>query len=222
MEIGVDTSVIAIDEEGWKLSRYIEAAEDLSYDNPTHLSRAVEQIRQFHATGATCDYSVDLLKEGDRLQGLASAKKGDLSTRFSPLHDQLVRLWHYVELDGVPKVLCHNDTYAVNWIVGEDVLCMIDWEYAGMNDPFNDIATMTVRDGLSMEKNEELLHLFLGHVPSLEERRHDYAINALCAWYWFNWSLFKDTLGEDGFFMLPAWRALNTYLPLALDMYEGN
>lgn len=221
VEIGIDSSVLAIDEAGWKLSRYIDAVSDLSYDDADHLVRAVEQIRQFHATGVRCDYEVNLLEEGDRLQKLASAKKGDLAGRFADLHEQLIRLWHYVELDGVPKVLCHNDTYAVNWIVGEDALCMIDWEYAGMNDPFNDIATMTVRDGLSIEKNEELLQLFLGHDPTFEERRHDYAINALCGWYWFNWSLFKDTLGEDGFFMLPSWRALNTYLPLALAMYEG-
>lgn len=33
---------------------------------------------------------------------------------------------------------------------------------------------------------------------------------------------FKDTLGEDGFFMLRSWRALNLYLPLALEMYGDN
>ena len=131
-----------------------------------------------------------------------------------------MRLWHHVELDAVPKVLCHNDTYAVNWIVSDDSYCLIDWEYAGMNDPYNDIATLTVRDGLTRSKNDEILALFVGHEPTFCERRHDFAINALCGWYWYNWALFKDTLDEDGFFMLPSWRALNEYLPLALEMYD--
>lgn len=221
IDLGIDSSVIAIDTQGWKLSCYIEAVSEFSYDNPEHLAKGIAQIKEFHASGATCEHCVNLLDEGDRLQGLACSKKGDLKSRYNYLHDDLIRLWHYVELDGVPKVLCHNDTYAVNWIVGKDGLCLIDWEYAGMNDPYNDIATLTVRDGLSREKNEELLRLFVGGEPTFEQRRHDYAINALCGWYWFNWSLFKDTLGEDGFFMLPSWCGLNTYLPLALDMYDN-
>lgn len=97
---------------------------------------------------------------------------------------------------------------------------MIDWEYAGMNDPMGDLATMVVRDGLSLEKGDEILALYFGREPSFVERRHAYGAFALTAWYWVCWCLFKDTLGEDGFFMLPSWRALDCYLPMALRMYE--
>ena len=164
---------------------------------------------------------VDLLAEGDRLLELASPRKSEAAARLAGLRRGLSRVWHHVELDEWPRVLCHNDTYAVNWIVGDEGLCMIDWEYAGMNDPMNDLATMVVRDGLTREKGDEILGLYFGREPSPEERRHAYGVFALCAWYWVCWCLFKDTLGEDGFFMLPSWRALNRYLPLALEMYEG-
>lgn len=36
--------------------------------------------------------------------------------RLAGLRRRLGRVWHHVELDEWPKVLCHNDTYAVNWI----------------------------------------------------------------------------------------------------------
>lgn len=219
IELGIDYSVIDIGEEGWKLSRYVESGR--AFDYGRDLEAGVTQIRRFHESGTTCAHSVDLLAEGDRLLGLASARKGDLEARYSGLHEGLVRLWHHVELDGVPKVLCHNDTYAVNWIVGDEGLCLIDWEYAGMNDPMNDLCTMTVRDGLSREVADEILAMYLGHEPCRSELRHYYGVMALCGWYWFAWSLFKDTLAEDGFFMLPSWRALNAYLPLALSIYEG-
>ncbi len=221
VELGIDSSVIAIDEAGWKLSHYVEATCDFSYDDPEHMAAGIAQVKEFQAKAPACDYHVNLLFEGDRLQRLASNKKGDLARKHAATRAKLERLWHFCELDGVPKVLCHNDTYAVNWIVSESGYCLIDWEYAGMNDPYNDIATLTVRDGLPRAKNDELLRLFVGGEPTFEQRRHDYAVNALCGWYWFNWSLFKDTLGEDGFFMLPSWHALNEYLPLALDMYEN-
>lgn len=220
VKLGIDSSVIAIKKAGWKLSRYVDSSRPFSYE--TDLAQGIAQIRAFHESGETCAYQVDLLSEGERLMKLASAKKGDLMAAYGELHAKLVRLWHFIELDSAKKVLCHNDTYAVNWIVGDDALCLIDWEYAGMNDPMNDLATLTVRDGLSQETADHILELYLQRKPNKQELRHYYGIMALCGWYWFSWSLFKDTLAEDGFFMLPSWRALNKYLPLALSLYEGS
>lgn len=221
IELGIDSSVIDIDEDGWKLSHYVDSDRAFSYDDD--LAAGIAQIRTFHESGIACDHEVNLLAEGERLMGLAHAKKGDLLARYKDLHEGLVRLWHHTELDASPRVLCHNDTYAVNWIVGTDgQLHLIDWEYAGMNDPMNDLATLTARDGLPQEKADEVLELYLGRKATPKERRHYYGIIALCGWYWFSWSVFKDTLGEDGFFMLPSWRALNKYLPLALSLYEGD
>lgn len=222
LQLGIDYSVIDICEEGWKLSRFVHSSRSFDYDNPDDLAAGVSQIRMFHESGATCQHSVDLLAEGDRLLSLASPKKGDIVNRLAGVRRDLVRLWHYVELDEWPKALCHNDTYAVNWIVGIEGLCLIDWEYAGMNDPMNDLATMVVRDGLTVEKGDEILALYFRRKPSFEEKRHAYGSFALCAWYWMCWCLFKDTLGEDGYFMLPSWRSLNRYLPMALGMYEGD
>lgn len=220
IELGIDPSVIAIGEDGWKLSRFVEAAHAFDYDNAEDLVAGVAQIRTLHSCEATCDHEVNLLAEGDRLMGLASNMKGNLASRLADRRTSLERLWHHVELDGAPKVLCHNDTYAVNWICGASEICLIDWEYAGMNDPMNDLATMVVRDGLSQAKYDEIVRLYLQREPSTAETRHAYGVCALCAWYWVNWALFKDTLGEDGYFMLNSWRALNHYLPLALDMYD--
>ena len=221
IDLGVDYSVIAISEQGWKLSRYVESSRAFSCHDPRDLAAGIAQIRAFHESGAVCSHEVDLLAEGDRLLALAASKKGDLAARYAGLHGDLVRLWHLVELDEVPKVLCHNDTYAVNWIVGDEGQCLIDWEYAGMNDPFNDLATLVVRDGLTLEEGDAAIEAYLGRAPGDGERRHAYGVFALSGWYWFCWSLFKDTLGEDGFFMLPSWRGVNRYLPLALGMYEG-
>lgn len=222
MELGIDPSVIDISPEGWKLSRFVPSSRAFDPDNPADLAGGVAQIKSFHESGAVCDLKVDLLSEGDRLLELASPRKGEAVGRLADLRRKLGRVWHHVELDEWPKVLCHNDTYAVNWIAGDDGLCMIDWEYAGMNDPMNDLATIVVRDGLSLEKGDEVLALYFGRAVTFEEKRHAYGVFALCAWYWTCWCLFKDTLGEDGFFMLPSWRGLNRYLPLALEMYEGD
>lgn len=221
-DLGIDYSVIDISPDGRKLSRFVPSKRKFDYKDRDDLATGVAQIRKLHESGATCAHVTDLLHEGDRLLSLAATSKGDLATWLSDIRSRIERVWHHVELDGWPKVLCHNDTYAVNWIMGQDGPCLIDWEYAGMDDPMEDLATMSVRDGLSRQKYDEILTLYFGRDPSFEEKRHAYGVASLSGWYWFSWALFKDTLGEDGCFMLSAWTALNTYSELAIHMYESD
>lgn len=222
IDLEIDASVIAIDETGWKLSTYIDSVKQFSYEDIDLLEKGINQILKFQEASKAldCEYEVNLLSEGYRLQGLAANKKNGIVDRNTEIYKKLQRLERFFQLDEWEKTLCHNDTYIVNWIVGEDALCLIDWEYAGLNDPVNDIATLIVRDGLDDKIAEKIMSLYFKQEPSFEQRRHAYACFALCGWYWYNWSLFKDTLGEDGFFMLNSWRAMNKYLPLALEMYE--
>lgn len=220
IKLGIDSSVLAISEDGWKLSRYVHTSKSFDYSDTQILQKSIEFIHKFHNASAKCNHIINLLEEGDRLLKLAENKKGKLLDNYTNIRKDLEKLWHFTELDGVEKVLCHNDIYAVNWLVNNNDLCLIDWEYAGINDPVNDIATSVVRDDLPDQLTETMLTMFYGHVPQIEERRHAYGIFALCAWYWYCWSLFKDTLGEDGFFMLSSWRGLRKYLPKALRLYE--
>jgi len=41
---------------------------------------------------------------------------------------------------NVPKVPCHCDYQPTNLVISGDKLYVLDWEFAGMNDPFYDIA----------------------------------------------------------------------------------
>ena len=222
IELGLDYSVIDIDASGWKLSHYIDHIREFNSSNLDDLKNGIASIRRFHESGATCDFCFDLLSEGDRLIKLAFPKKGESIEEFYSFRNDLQKIWHYVELDGWQKVLCHNDIYSVNWIVGENGYCLIDWEYAGMNDPTNDLAVFVVRDGLSDDVREEIFNIYFDGEITLKQRRHAYGVFALSSWYWLAWCLYKDTLGEDGFFMLNCWRGLQKYVPLALEMYKEN
>jgi thiamine kinase-like enzyme len=49
---------------------------------------------------------------------------------------------------GALLVPCHNDLLAANFIHDGDRLWLVDWEYAGMGDPFFDLANFAVNNGL--------------------------------------------------------------------------
>jgi thiamine kinase-like enzyme len=65
---------------------------------------------------------------------------------------------------------CHNDIVAAN-IIGYQAPKLIDWEYAGDNDPFYDLASLIGYHGLQAESAETLLNAYTGGATA-EDREH--------------------------------------------------
>jgi thiamine kinase-like enzyme len=75
-------------------------------------------------------------------------------------------------LDSTPstKALCHNDLLNANFLVEEGRLRVVDWEYAGMGDPFFDLANFSTNHELDDDDDRVLLHAYFDEV-----RDDDYA-----------------------------------------------
>ena len=61
---------------------------------------------------------------------------------------------------AAPTVTCHNDLLAANFIDDGERVWVVDWEYAGMGDPFFDLANFAVNNGLDEEGEAELLEAY--------------------------------------------------------------
>lgn len=98
---------------------------------------------------------------------------------------------------------------------------LIDWEYAGMNYAANDICCITCRYDWSEEQIERYFEAFVGRELTEDEHRFYWAMHCICAFYWFNWGLYKGSVGDDdGFFFLPAYRNFCKYIDRAIVSYE--
>ena len=151
-ELEVDKSVIWIDESGWKLSYFVQNMIPCDFEkHPEQLKKAMEYLRQMHETKVDVEIKeFDVVNEGKKLMKIAAASKGNLLSEFSELISKIERLNDYIKSDairlGIEKVLCHNDTYEPNYLATEKGdLYLIDWEYAGMNYPANDISCILCR-----------------------------------------------------------------------------
>jgi thiamine kinase-like enzyme len=58
---------------------------------------------------------------------------------------------------GAPLRSCHNDLLAANFIGDGSQLWIVDWEYAGMGDPYFDLANFAVNNGLDELGERRLL-----------------------------------------------------------------
>ncbi len=83
------------------------------------------------------------------------------------------------KLPIVEKVPCHLDLQIANVLATEDKIYFVDWECAGMADPFFDLASASASEELSDPDMYALLSLYLGQLPTQEEREHLYALRIL-------------------------------------------
>src|ERR1035438_803414 len=60
-----------------------------------------------------------------------------------------------------PAVLGHNDLLNANFLF-DDRVRIVDWEYAGMSDPFFDLANVSVNNGFPVDAEIALLRHYVG------------------------------------------------------------
>lgn len=220
-QLGIDKTFIAMDvSEGWKISHFMKNCKPLSYANKHDLKSVMEMLKRLHDCKVSSPYEINTFLEAERLLNIASHKSSALLLDFKPLKDKIEKLYHLTELDGFPKTLCHNDTYNVNFLVNDKEINIIDWEYSGYGDPANDIGSIICRHPFTDEEIDELLQFYFGRDITPKEYRHFMAYIAISGWYWFCWSLCKDSLGDDfGFYFLESYTTAQRFSNKALKLY---
>ena len=63
---------------------------------------------------------------------------------------------------------CHNDFLPGNLIDDGERIRIVDWEYAGMGDPFFDLGNFSVNNDLSADEDAALLEAYDGERPRRE------------------------------------------------------
>ncbi len=64
----------------------------------------------------------------------------------------------------MPLTTCHDDLLNANFLLEGDHCWVVDYEYAGMGDPFFDLGNLSINNGLDEPAQELLLRLYFGDV----------------------------------------------------------
>ena len=119
---------------------------------------------------------------------------------------------------NVPKVPCHCDYQPTNLVISADKLYVLDWEFAGMNDPFYDIACY---GNVGFDKALALLEAYVGHKPTKEELQRLYFHRAFQCLQWFNVAIFKDRVGLSKDLNMDFNAVAFMFLGMAKDLLEN-
>ncbi len=227
-KLGLDKSLIYMDPSGWKISHYIQniiPCDILS--NKKQMKQAMEYVHKTHEIPISDDVKMfDNLEEGLKLMDIASRTKGNLFKEFEEIISKVKLVDSFIKEErekyDIKLVVSHHDVYEPNFISTEEGdFYLIDWEYAGINDPLDDICGIIVRYDYSEEIREFILKSYYGRELTELENRHARGQAIITAFYWFNWGLFKGSVGDDdGFFFLPAYHYLVEHIDEVIKSYE--
>lgn len=121
-------------------------------------------------------------------------------------------------LANVPKVPCHCDYQPTNLVINGDKLYVLDWEFAGMNDPLYDIACY---GNAGFDKALSLLEAYVGHKPDKEELQRLYFHRAFQCLQWYNVAIFKDRIGLSKDLNMDFNAVALFFLNMAKDLLEN-
>jgi thiamine kinase-like enzyme len=131
---------------------------------PVVMAQVAAMLRRLHGTPALPSaFAIFRLVEQQR----------ELADGLPDSYDRLLALAHRIEstLTGPEHapVSCHNDLLTANFVRDGGRVCIVDWEYAGMNDRYFDLGNLSVNNHFDDEHNRALLELYFDE-PVTEAR----------------------------------------------------
>jgi len=191
--LGVDNTLIHIDEdEGWKISKYIETTEEFDFCDLRHIKMLSDKLKCLHDSKRKVGFTFNYKSEADKMieyekfiDALSYRKVEELRQRMLPIFDWLSNHpWQ--------KSLCHNDLYEPNLLVAGDNLTIIDWEFAGDNDIGYDICKLFSLQNSKCEDIDKWLFPYFGRETTGDEKLHLLSCASIIYYYWYVWGIYAS------------------------------
>lgn len=209
-------------DNGYKITEYFENARVCDPDNQNDLRRCMTRLREFHSAKLCVDHTFDIFERIDFYQSLwgniPSVYRDYMQTR-----ENIFSLRGYIDSHKEPYVLTHIDAVPDNFLFtdnGKDIR-LIDWEYAGMQDPHVDIAMFCIYALYDRAQVEQLIDLYFTEGCRRATRIKIYCYIAACGLLWSNWCEYKRNLGvEFGEYSLRQYRYAKDYYKIVRQELE--
>ncbi len=203
-------------ENGYKITGFLEDARVCDPQDPDDTRRCMQRLRAFHEMRLTVGHDFDIFGQIEFYEhlwaGMPSAYRDYPRTK-----EQVFSLKPYIDAHAKDKVLTHMDAVPDNFLFvknadGTEDILLIDWEYAGMQDPLVDVAMFCIYSLYDREQTDDLIDAYFPEGCRRQDRILIYCYIAVCGLLWSNWCEYKRTLGvEFGEYSLRQYRYAKDY-----------
>ena len=207
-------------DNGYKITAYLEDATNCDAENWAEVEACMTKLREFHELNLTVDHRFDIFGQIDFYESLWNGEKSYFKD-YEKTKAAIFELKKWIDTLDKTETLVHIDAVPDNFLFTKDGIRIIDWEYAGMQDPHVDIAMFCIYSLYSKEQVDHLIDLYFKEEVSPMIRTKIYAYIASAGLLWSNWCEYKRSLGIDfGEYSLCQYRYAKEYSKLVLSTLE--
>lgn len=219
-DAGIDTTLVAMEvEEGWRIGRYIEHRR-FDYNDLNDMVRAVMLFRKLHNAPCHVRWNFDLIKKANKIKEQIPPELYGRFPEFEQITQRVYRLAELTKTDGIKRCNIHGDARDDNFLVNEDEIHLIDWEYGGFGDPGFDIGSYVCGGQHTLADIDRILFTYYRRRPTEVQKRHFYAYIAMTGWFYLHWTMMKQSKGQAVGILKEQWYHFAKNLSLvALPMY---
>ena len=202
-QAGVSAEVLFFDEDdGLMLAQYIDGltmnAERLK--NLNRVSRAAHAFRRMHQCGQAFKTRFDVFEKIDEYLALVDKLKAPVPEGYAEVKQEADVVRKVLSANPATLAPCHCDPLAENFIDTGERMYIVDWEYAGNNDPMWDLGDLSVEAEFNAEQDNALLSAYFDGEPPAEQVARMVMYKALCDLLWTLWGVVQhanDNPAED-------------------------
>lgn len=205
---------------GYKITKYINDARVCDPYNDDDVKMCMKKLKGFHQMHLTVDHEFKIFDLIEFYESLWNGKKS-IYRDYEKTKQNVLSLQTYINSFEKEYCLTHIDAVPDNFLITKDDIRLIDWEYAGMQDPHVDLAMFCIYAMYDREHVEKLIDAYFeGNCPK-ETRIKIYCYIAACGFLWSNWCEYKLHLGvEFGEYSLRQYRFGKDYYRIAKEEME--
>jgi thiamine kinase-like enzyme len=161
--LGIAPAVAVADDE-FLVTRFIECRPVSAAELASDPGDAARALRAFHDRGPQLPTRFWVPQLVEDYAAIVLSRGGSLPPSYVHARETAARISRARTL--VEGVSCHNDLLTANLIrssAGE--LLLVDWEYAGLGDPFFDLGNLSINNDFDDDADRRLLTAYLGRPP---------------------------------------------------------
>lgn len=207
---------------GYKITEYLEGARVCDPTSTDDLKKCMKCLRQFHELGLQVEHEFDIFRQIEFYESLWNGVPSGYAD-YQRTKERVFSLKPYINAHRNQKVLTHIDAVPDNFLFapddkGEEAIRLIDWEYAGMQDPHVDIAMFCIYSMYDKAQVDRLIDIYFENECLEDTRVKIYCYIAACGLLWSNWCEYKRSLGvEFGEYSLRQYRYAKDYYKIVRD-----
>lgn len=193
VKAGVNAEILFFDEaSGTMVTRFIDNAFTMDIDkfkDTGALKRAGQAFRKLHQSPDLFEGEFELFNQIDQYLEVLKKLDARLPDGYSEVQKSAEQVRAALSRHTLPTAACHCDPMVENCIDDGQKIFIIDFEYAGNNDPMWDLGDLSVEGNFSEEQEHIFLRAYFGHEPSAFDFGRMVMYKAMCDLLWTLWGV---------------------------------